>query len=321
MPFITDLADKLRSYTAPDGSKLTVVETSGWKTRGYAGQGMASVEGVLWHHTATAEAAYARSNAPTLNILINGHSFLPGPLSQLSLGRDGTVYVVAAGLCNHAGTGSASGLYRNVGNSYFIGIEMESSGVRDDWTAAQRRVMPHLGAALERGYGKSKDFIQIGHKEYSDQGKIDPAYIDMNALRQSINDLLYGGTTHVAPAAQNAAPATGQQTAVGNNLNAPHWTVRSGDSLGRIARYYFGSATAAEVKKIADYNGIKDANRISVGQRIFIPGPLVWTVQAGDSWEKIATYYGYSVQAVKDRNPSKSLTPGTVLQIWGAGER
>ena len=45
---------------------------------------------------------------------------------------------------------------------------------------------------------------------------------DMNALRQSINDLLYGGTTHVAPAAQNAAPAPAQQTAIGNNLNAPH---------------------------------------------------------------------------------------------------
>lgn len=321
MPFITDLADKLRDYTAPDGSKLTIVETSGWKTRGYAGQGIENVEGVLWHHTATAEAAYARSNAPTLNILINGHSFLPGPLSQLGLGRDGTVYVVAAGLCNHAGTGSASGLYRNVGNSYFIGIEMESSGVRDDWTAAQRRVMPHLGAALERGYGRGKDFIQIGHKEYSDQGKIDPAYIDMNALRQNINNLLYGGTTHVAPAAQNAAPAPAQRTAVGNNLNAPHWTVRAGDTLAKIARYYFGSSTAAEIKKIADHNGIKDPNRLAVGQRIFIPGPLVWVVEAGDSWEKIATYYGYSVQAVKDRNPGKSLTPGTVLVLWKAGER
>lgn len=320
MPFITDLADKLRSYTAPDGSKLTVVETAGWKTRGYAGQSLTNVAGVLWHHTATPESAYARSNAPTLNILINGHSFLPGPLCQIGLGRDGTVYVVAAGLGNHAGRGRVGNIV-NTGNYHLIGIEMESSGVRDDWTAAQRRVMPHLGAALERGYGKGKDFLQIGHKEYSAEGKIDPAYIDMNALRQSINDLLYGGKTHVPAPAQNAAPATGQQTAVGNNLNAPHWTVRSGDSLGRIARYYFGSATAAEVKKIADYNSIKDANRISVGQRIFIPGPLVWTVQAGDTWEKIATYYGYSVQAVKGRNPGKSLTPGTVLQIWGAGER
>lgn len=64
--------------------------------------------------------------------------------------------------------------------------------------------MPTLNILIN---GKGKDFIQIGHKEYSDQGKIDPAYIDMNALCQSIIDLLYGGATHVAPAAQNAAPA------------------------------------------------------------------------------------------------------------------
>lgn len=319
--FLTDLADKLRAYTAPDGSKLTIIETAGWKLRGYAGQGMEGVEGVLWHHTATAEAAYTRSNAPTLNILINGHSFLPGPLCQLGLARDGSVYVVAAGLCNHAGTGSASGLYRNVGNSYFIGIEMESSGVRDDWTEAQRRVMPHLGAALERGYGKGKGFIQIGHKEYSDQGKIDPSYIDMDALRLAINDLLYGGTTHVAPAAQNAAPAPGFQTAVGDNESAPHWVVTPGDTLAKVARYYFGSSSADDVKKLADYNGIKDPDRLAVGQRIFIPGPLVWTVEPGDSWEKIATYYGYSVEAVKERNPGKCLTPGTVLTLWKAGER
>ena len=178
--------------------------------------------------------------------------------------------------------------------------------------------MPTLNILIN---GKGKDFIQIGHKEYSDQGNIDPAYIDMNALRQSINDLLYGGTTHVAPAAQNAAPAPAQQTAIGNNLNAPHWTVRAGDTLAKIARYYFGSSTAADIKKLADYNGIKDPNRLTVVQRIFIPGPLVWAVDTGDSWEQIATYYGYSVQAVKDRNPGRSLTPGTVLVIWGEGER
>ncbi|WP_209304177.1 LysM peptidoglycan-binding domain-containing protein [Rothia nasimurium] len=321
MPMLTNLADVLRAYTAPDGSKLTVVETAGWKTRGYAGQGLTAAVGHMWHHTATAESAFAYADCPTLNLLISGRPDLPGPLCNIAFGRSGTIYVVAAGVANHAGPGSAGGAYANTGNHYFIGNEMESSGIRDDWTEAQRRVMPHLGAALERGYGKGKDFIQIGHKEYSDQGKIDPAYIDMNTLRQNINDILYGGTTHVAPAAQNATPAPAQQTAVGNNLNAPHWTVRAGDTLAKIARYYFGNASAADIKKLTDYNSIKDANKLAIGQRVFIPGPLVWTVEAGDSWEKIAAYYGYSVQAVKDRNPGKSLAPGTVMMIWGAGER
>lgn len=318
--FLTDLADKLRAYTAPDGSKLSVVETVGWKTRGYAGQGIWSVEGVLWHHTATAETAYARSNAPTLNILINGHSFLPGPLCQLALGRDGTVYVVAAGLGNHAGRGSVGSIV-NTGNYHLIGIEMESSGVRDDWTAAQRRVMAHLGAALEKGYGRGKDFIQVGHKEYSAEGKIDPAYINMDTLRANINDLLYGPNTHVPVSARSAAPAPGKRTAVGDNLNAPHWIVKRGDTLTKIAKHYYGEDWKTYLPKLAEYNGLASPNALRVGQRIFIPGPLVWVVQPGDSWEKIATHYGYSIQAVQERNPGKSLTPGTVLVIWKEGER
>lgn len=192
MPFLTDLADKLRAYTAQDGSKLTIVEVSGWKSRGYAGYGLSAVAGHMYHHTATAESAFSYADCPTLNLLVNGRSDLPGPLCNIALGRSGTVYVVAAGLANHAGPGSVGGSYVNVGNAYFIGNEMESSGVRDDWTDAQRRVMPHLGAALERGYG-NRDFIQMGHKEYSSMGKIDPAFIDMDALRGDINDLLYAG--------------------------------------------------------------------------------------------------------------------------------
>lgn len=189
MPFLTDLADKLRAYTAPDGSKLTVVEVNGWKTRGYAGQGMSSASGVMHHHTATATSAFARSDCPTLNLLVNGRSDLPGPLCNLAFGRSGTVYVVAAGVANHAGPGRVGGIV-NTGNHHLIGNEAESSGVVNDWTPAQLRVMPHLAAALERGYG-GRNFIQIGHKEYSSMGKIDPAFIDMDAFRAQVNDILY----------------------------------------------------------------------------------------------------------------------------------
>lgn len=193
---MTDLAQALRAYTAYDGSKLTVVETAGWASRGYAGQGLAGVAGHMYHHTATAESAFSYSDAPTLNMLIGGRSDLPGPLCNIALGRSGTVYVVAAGVANHAGTGSAGGLYRNVGNFWLIGNEMESSGVRDDWTEAQRRVMPHVAAALEAWYG-DQDFIQIGHREYSDMGKIDPSYVDMDEQRKNINNLLYSAQPSV----------------------------------------------------------------------------------------------------------------------------
>lgn len=188
---LTDLADKLRSYSAPDGSKLTVVEVEGWKTRGYNGQSLQGVAGHIFHHTASGQSSGL--DVVTLNMCTYGRSDLAGPLCQLMLGRSGTVYVVAAGLANHAGSGYVPGIPRNAGNWWLLGTEMESDGISNDWTEAQLRVMPHLGAAIEEGYGNgNRGFIQIGHKEYSDMGKIDPAFIDLDGLRDNINSLLDG---------------------------------------------------------------------------------------------------------------------------------
>lgn len=188
MIWLTDLAHQLRAQG------LTVVEVPGWKTRGYAGYGFYGLGGVLHHHTATGRAAFARSNMPTLNLLVHGRSDLPGPLCNLAFGRDGTVYVVAAGWANHAGRGSAPGFPRDQGNGWLVGIEAESSGVAPwDWTKDQLRVWPYLAAALERSYLSARAAhlrLQLGHKEYSSEGKIDPAGIDMNTFRASINKIL-----------------------------------------------------------------------------------------------------------------------------------
>lgn len=183
---------------------LTVVETSGWASRGYAGQDLKAVRGVLWHHTATNRTRYALADAPTLAMCVGGRPDLPGPLCNIVLGRSGTVYLVAAGVANHAGAGSAAGIPKDMGNHYLIGIEMESSGIAPwDWTDDQLRVAAHLGAALERGYllGLPADQrLQLGHMEYSSQGKIDPAGWPggMAGLRASINTAL-SGSAALAP--------------------------------------------------------------------------------------------------------------------------
>lgn len=180
---------------------LTVVEVPGWQNRAFNGRDMTEVRGVLWHHTVGPRSG----NMPSLNVLINGRPDVGGPLSQLGLGRDGTVYVVAAGLCNHAGAGALPNIPRDRGNYYMIGIEMESAGTPPyDWTADQIRVAPHLGAALERAYLTHLPEalrIQAGHKEYSSQGKIDPAGWpgDMDGLRNQINAVL-NGTGTINPA-------------------------------------------------------------------------------------------------------------------------
>ncbi|CAF1645080.1 unnamed protein product, partial [Rotaria sordida] len=111
---VTNLATILRN------AGLKVVEVSGWTTRGH-GQ-MTSVKSIIVHHTA----GPASGDMPSLNFIRDGSSSLRGPLSQLALGRTGTWYVVAAGLCYHAGVVTDSSLYSNANA---IGIEAEGTGV------------------------------------------------------------------------------------------------------------------------------------------------------------------------------------------------
>lgn len=190
---------------------LVVHETANWITSGYAGQDFAAIRGVLWHHTATNRAAFLQSPNPTLNLVKYGRgtpgtaTFLPPPICNILFDRNGEVWLIATGVANHAGKGIAPGVPRDMGNHYLIGIEMESSGVAPwDWTAAQLRNAPILGAVLEKLYLQklpADQRLQLGHKEYSSEGKIDPAGWpgDMDGLRASINRILAGGTTTPAP--------------------------------------------------------------------------------------------------------------------------
>ena len=179
--FLTDLADVVRT------SGLHVIEVDGWQTRTEAHypSGMGSPRGVVCHHTGSVGAA---GDYPTLNTIIHGRVDLPGPLAQLGLGRSGTVYVIAAGLCYHAGDGSWPGLR---GNWDCIGIEAESEGYGRDWTPEQRDAYPRLCAALCDGYAIDAALV-IAHREWAPQRKVDPTGIDMTQLRATVSDLLAG---------------------------------------------------------------------------------------------------------------------------------
>jgi nucleoid-associated protein YgaU len=50
------------------------------------------------------------------------------------------------------------------------------------------------------------------------------------------------------------------------------YTVKAGDTLSHIALHYYGSAGKISYMKIAEANGIADANKIQVGQQLKIPG-------------------------------------------------
>lgn len=158
-------------------SGLPVVEVDGWRSRGH-GQFL-SVASVVCHHTATSKSA--AGDYPSLRVVRDGRSDLPGPLCNLGLGRDGTVYVVAAGVAYHAGKTA----FQWQDNWRSIGIEAEHDGL-SPWPAAQYEAYVRLCAALARHYGIPGSRI-MGHKEVAVPfgRKVDPNF-NMDDFRVAV---------------------------------------------------------------------------------------------------------------------------------------
>ena len=170
------LADVLRD------EGLSVIEHDGWRERGHGD--FLDIRGVLCHHT-------AGGGPSDWRIVQNGRPDLPGPLAQLVLEKDGTYRVIAAGVCWHAGRGSWPGWPTDNANYHTIGIEAVSRGTFPwDWTPAQLDAYKRGCAALLRRIGKSAAAGCVAHREYSSEGKIDPAGIDMNAFRRDVQVLI-----------------------------------------------------------------------------------------------------------------------------------
>jgi hypothetical protein len=172
----------VRAVWLADAARLTgypVLEVAGWRGRGHGD--FRVLEGVVAHHTADGPTGVY----PSLGVVRDGRAGLAGPLANLGLGRDGTVLVIADGVGWHAGASTWAG-FRDV-NDEFLGVEAESVGTRDDWTAAQRDCYPRLVAAclfyLRRDANRC-----AGHKEIALPlgRKVDPAFTDMNAFRQQV---------------------------------------------------------------------------------------------------------------------------------------
>lgn len=192
------LADVLRA------AGLRVIEVDDWQTRGADGL---NPLWQVWHHTASA----AGRNAPSLTICIKGRPDLRGPLCNLLVARDGTIYVVASGIANHAGSGDwpTPGEHVVGGNRESIGWECENNGLGEPWNAAQVLAICIGMAAICRHTGRGADTV-VGHKEFArPRGrKPDPRGIDMDPQRQAIAQLLTNpdlGGTDVASAAFIAA--------------------------------------------------------------------------------------------------------------------
>lgn len=191
MPYLTNLADVARK------AGLKVVETNGWQNRGH-GPMDADIRTIVVHHTASGAKS---GNAPSLNTVKNGRPGLAGPLAHYLLARDGTVYVVAAGLAWHAGQ------VRHIDytNRFSIGIEAENNGVGEPWSAEQMDAYAKLCAALVIAFGLDATDV-LGHKEvcYPAGRKIDPTF-NMADFRREVRREV--AAFRAARSAPRSAPA------------------------------------------------------------------------------------------------------------------
>ncbi len=182
----TGIADRLRA------AGLKVSEVAGWQSRS---AGSFDPRGSVDHHTA----GPATGNAPSLDVCINGRSDLPGPLCNVLAARDNTMFVIAAGRANHAGSGSWRGLS---GNSSVYGIERENVGTNaEPWRPDQTDAAARAHAALIRGRADAS--MVCRHAEWTTR-KPDTHDVDGNHLRALVADYLAGATappTEPAPEA------------------------------------------------------------------------------------------------------------------------
>jgi peptidoglycan hydrolase-like protein with peptidoglycan-binding domain len=172
---------------------LKVAPQPGWEARGHGPMG--NVIGVMCHQTEDP----GSGNMPSLGTLIRGRAGVPGPLSQLGLGRDGTYYIIAAGRCSHAGVGEWQGV--TSGNLHYIGIEAENRGRNDPWPSVQMEAYQRGVAAILKHIGRGAEAC-LAHKEWArnrtTNKRFDPGF-DMAPFRAAVSAILNGSAPPLRP--------------------------------------------------------------------------------------------------------------------------
>ena len=144
--YYVDAADWLRAIG------LVVVESDGWKTRARSSGGFASAPlGIQWHHTAS-------STTPENDIAWQTEGCDDAPVGNMTIMRDGSVWMVAAGAANTAGKGGPLTLSRGVvpvdsGNSTTWAFEVANNGVGERWPQVQIDAYFAASNELNRRFG------------------------------------------------------------------------------------------------------------------------------------------------------------------------
>jgi len=169
--YYTDAAEWLR------GVGLTVVESDGWKTRARSSGGFAAPPlGIQWHHTAS-------STSPENDIAWQTEGCDDAPVGNMTIMRDGSVWMVAAGAANTAGKGGPLQLSRGTvpkdsGNSTTWAFEVANNGVGEAWPQVQVDAYFAASNELNRRFGNQPTDVfthALGAGDGWTDRKIDPA--------------------------------------------------------------------------------------------------------------------------------------------------
>ncbi|ALV21077.1 LysM peptidoglycan-binding domain-containing protein [Carnobacterium antarcticum] len=142
--------------------------------------------------------------------------------------------------------------------------------------------------------------------------------IKANNLVQFDKQVLGGAVAAPSkPAPEPAKPTN-------DKITGDSYTVKSGDTLSAIS-----SKSGVSVGNLAAWNGIKNKNVISVGQKLILKAPVAavptktatYTVKSGDNLSTIAAKHGTTVKALQDLNGIKNanlINVGQVIKLSGA---
>ena len=113
---------------------------------------------------------------------VNRHPDFDSPASQFFLRRCGQLDINGYTQCYHAGKGDFKGteweghkIPKDSGNSYMMGIEIASKGLKDDLTEAQWETLAKLAVALKDLYGwkDTSTYYFPRHKDWAPGRKSD----------------------------------------------------------------------------------------------------------------------------------------------------
>lgn len=187
--WLDDLERILRSSNPP-GPIQTV---DGWQTRANSHGGYEAMRGICIHHD-------AGGGSDTSSVNFQCFVDADKPNAALHVGRDGTVWIMAAGATNTQGLGGPIvGVPANQGNFQLIGIEQGNNGTGEPYPTRQQDATLWLCRTLVASYGTRYGFGAdhvISHFEWAPARKNDPAgpsrwapsggRWDMNAFRADV---------------------------------------------------------------------------------------------------------------------------------------